>query len=142
MEGAELLKARNSEGGLNMQFLGNMALVSLYQYWEDYHRGQIAIELGISKNQLQAPIFGDLRLLRHSIPHHEGTALKKVERCQLVRWYEEDDEIFIDQAKFKELLVHVRDMLNLLRQAQRSGRLRRDIFCKKNYISQWISPLC
>jgi len=33
----------------NFQFLGNMALVSLYQYWEDFHRGQVATELGIKR---------------------------------------------------------------------------------------------
>lgn len=96
----------------------------LYQYWEDYHRGEIANDLGIPRNDLRAAIFGDIRLLRHSILHHEGTALKEVERCKLVQWYEEGDEIFIDKAKFIELLGHVRDMLNLLVQDQKPGGLR------------------
>jgi len=108
-------KERNSENGLNFQFLGNMALVSLYQYREDYHRGQVATGLGIKKNELTAPIMGDLRLIRMSIIHHAGIALKDVEKCELLKWYKEGDLIFIDKSKFEDVIYHVKNMLNELR---------------------------
>jgi hypothetical protein len=108
-------KERNSENGLNFQFLGNMALVSLYQYWEDYYRGQVANEMGIKKNDLKAPIMGDLRLIRISIIHHEGIALKDIERCELLKWYKENDMIFIDKSKFEDVIYHVKNMLNEFR---------------------------
>src|ERR671919_1552699 len=57
-------KERNIEGGINYKFLGNMALVGLYQYWEDYHRSRVAASIGKQRNDLQAPIMGDLRRLR------------------------------------------------------------------------------
>ncbi|WP_116473264.1 hypothetical protein [Zobellella maritima] len=108
-------KERNSIGGINFQFLGNMALVSLYQYWEDYHRAQVAAELGKKKNDLKAPIMGDLRRLRISIIHHGGIALKEVEKCELVKWYKEGDTIFIDKEKFEDVIFHVKNMLNELK---------------------------
>ncbi len=108
-------KDRNSENGSNFKFLGNMALVSLYQYWEDFHRAQVADELGIEKNELRNPIMGDLRRIRNSIIHHAGIALKDVEKCELLKWYKENDSIFIDKAKFEDVIYHVKNMLNELR---------------------------
>lgn len=108
-------KDRNKADGANFQFLGNMALVSLYQYWEDFHRGQAASKLGIKKNDLKAPVMGDLRLIRISILHHAGIALKEVEKCELLTWYKEHDSIFIDKTKFEDVVFHVKNMLNELR---------------------------
>ncbi|MHB8855271.1 MAG: hypothetical protein ACYC6K_01460 [Bellilinea sp.] len=108
-------KERNSENGLNFRFLGNMTLVSLYQYWEDFHRAQIADELGIEKTDLKAPIMGDLRLIRISIIHHAGIALKEIENCELLKWYKEGDEIFIDKAKFEDVIYQIQNMLEDLR---------------------------
>jgi hypothetical protein len=108
-------KERNSEDGINFHFLGNMALVSLYQYWEDFHRSQVAAELGIGKNDLKAPIMGDLRLIRISIIHHAGVALKDVEKCEILKWYKEGDKIFIDKSKFEDVIFHVKNMLNGIR---------------------------
>ena len=108
-------KERNSENGLNFRFLGNMALVSLYQYWEDFHRAQIADELGMEKTDLKAPIIGDLRLIRISIIHHAGIALKEIENCELLKWYKEGDEIFIDKAKFEDIIYQIQNMLQDLR---------------------------
>lgn len=108
-------KDRNKDGGANFQFLGNMALVSLYQYWEDFHRGQVANELGIKRNDLRAPIMGDLRLMRISIIHHAGIALKDIEKCEVLKWYKVNDSIFIDKTKFEDVIFHVKNMLNELR---------------------------
>ncbi len=114
-------KDRNSKNGLNFQFLGNMALVSLYQYWEDFHRGQVATELCIKKNDLKAPIMGDLRLIRISIIHHAGVALKDIERCKLLQWYKDGDNIFIDKSKFEDIIYHIKNMLKELRSGERNA---------------------
>ena len=111
-------KERNSENGLNFRFLGNMALVSLYQYWEDFHRAQIAKELGVEKVDLKVPIMGDLRLMRISIIHHAGVALKDIENCELLKWYKEGDEIFINKVKFEDIIYQIKNMFTELRNQQ------------------------
>ncbi len=108
-------KDRNTDNGLNFQFLGNMALISLYQYWEDFHREQIAKELGMKKNDLKVTIMGDLCQIRNSIIHHAGVANKKIKKCELLKWYQEGDEIFIDKTKFKAITDHVRIVLGDIR---------------------------
>jgi len=101
-------KERNSETGMNARFIGNMSVIAIYQYWEDYFRGKIADALGRKKNDISSPIMSDLRLLRHSIIHHRGIALKEVERCQLLKWFNEGDQVMIDEDKFKEMVSHIK----------------------------------
>ena len=99
---------RNSPSGRNYRFIGNMSLISIYQYWEDYFRSKIATYLfNKQKDELQSPIIGDLKLLRHSIIHHNGIALKNVEKCEILKWHKEGDEIFINKYKFEEIISQV-----------------------------------
>ncbi len=104
-------KQRNSEEGKNYKFIGNMALVCLYQYWEDHYRDKIAESLGKIKNDLFVPVMGDLRLLRRSIIHHDGIALKDVENCEILKWFSKGDVIFIDKEKFENIIFHIKEML-------------------------------
>ena len=85
----------------------------IYNYWEDHYRQQIAEALGHdSKNDLKAPIFGDLRHLRNSILHHRGIALAELEGCELLRWFHEGDPIVITEQMFDEMVTHLRSYLD------------------------------
>ncbi|MFR2840745.1 MAG: hypothetical protein ACLTBU_16895 [Zhenhengia sp.] len=108
------IKQRNSEGGDNFRFIGNMSLISIYQYWEDYYRGKIAQQKGIEKNKLLSDIMGDIRYIRRSIIHHQGIALSDVEKCKLLKWYSVNDEIYISQDQLEEIISHIFDMLDKL----------------------------
>jgi len=101
------LKGRNEEGGANQKFIANMCLVSIYQYWDDHYRKEIAVVLGKDKNDLQSDIMGDIRLLRRSIIHHEAVCKKDVEKCKLLNWFKKGDEIFIDKEKFEQVISHI-----------------------------------
>ena len=110
-------KSRNSENGLNYLFIGNMVVVSIYQYWEDYYRNEIAKYLGCEKTDLIEPIMGDLRLLRHSIIHHGGVALNDVEKCEVLKWYTKGQNIFIDKTQCEEVITQVKEMISRYRKA-------------------------
>src|SRR5262245_7372482 len=56
----ELLE-RNDVGGMNYYFAGVSFVVTLFSYWEHFHRGRIAASVGLEANELGAPIMGDLR---------------------------------------------------------------------------------
>lgn len=101
-------KERNSPSGRNYRFIGNMSLISIYQYWDDHFRQKIAdLLFKKGKNDIKSPIMGDLRFFRQSIIHHQGIALKNVEKCEILKWYKEGDEIFIDKVKLEEIVSHV-----------------------------------
>lgn len=104
-------KQRNSNGGLNFLFIGNMAIVSIYQFWEDYYRCAIAKLLGLKKDQIIEPIMGDIRLLRQSIIHHGGQALPDIKRCEILKWFREGEIIFLDKAKFEYIVIEINKML-------------------------------
>jgi len=110
------IRSRNSKSGQNYRFLGNMAVVALYQYWEDKHRAAISKELGIAKKDLVLDIMGDIRILRRSIIHHSGFAIKDVEKCKILKWYKPGDEVFVDGEKFKIIVFHIKQALLKLSQ--------------------------
>ena len=109
-------KERNSERGVNSRFIGNMCVIAIYQYWEDYFRQKIADLLNKkNKNELTSDIMGDLKILRHSIIHHRSIALREVEDCQLLRWFKEGDDIFIDRDMMQYIVFQVKSYLRTLR---------------------------
>ena len=101
-------KSRNDGGGDNFRFMANVCLVALYQYWEDFFRGEIASSLGAAKNDITAPVMGDIRFLRQSIIHNGGIAIGEVERCLVLKWFNRGDVIYLDAEKFEKLVVEVK----------------------------------
>ncbi|MCB2173540.1 hypothetical protein KQH65_12445 [archaeon] len=104
-------KERNSQAGLNFLFIGNMVLVSIYQFWEDHFRAEVATYLNMDKNDLKESIMGDIRHLRRSIVHHAGIALPEVERCEILRWFNEGDVVYLDKEKFETVIYEIKRMV-------------------------------
>lgn len=102
-------KKRNSRSGDNFRFIGNMALVALYQYWEDHYRDEIARLFDVEN--LKEPIMGDIRLLRLSIIHNGGIAIEDVEKCEILKWFKRGDLIFMDRERFREVVFHVKELI-------------------------------
>jgi hypothetical protein len=119
--------SRNMETGSNFRFIGNMCLISIYQYWEDDYRKKIAELLGKKKDALKEPIMGDMRLLRNSIIHHRAIAKKEVEECALLNWYKEGDQIFINKDQFKEIIKHIRAYINKLKSEHKNLKSSRRV---------------
>jgi hypothetical protein len=108
-------KERNSKKGINSRFIGNMCVIAMYQYWEDYYRQEIASLLNkTSKNEIVSDIMGDIKILRRSIIHHRGIALKDVESCKLLRWFKKGDDIFIDENMMQFIVFQVKSYLRAL----------------------------
>jgi hypothetical protein len=53
------LIARNEKMGPNQAFLGRSILVTIYSYWEDHYRQQLATALGCTKNEVTGDIWGE-----------------------------------------------------------------------------------
>ena len=50
---------------------------------------------------------GDLRLIRHSIIHGKARAKPNIKNCQVLKWFNEGDEIIITQALFQEMIIQI-----------------------------------
>jgi len=109
-------KERNSEKGVNSRFIGNMCVIAIYQYWEDYFRQKIANLLNVTnRNELKSDIMGDLKILRRSIIHHRSIALREVENCKLLGWFKKGDDIFFDDNMMQYIVFQVKSYLKALR---------------------------
>ena len=104
------LKARNAKNGTNWQFIANMCVVALYQYWEDYYRKEIAKACRLSPSRIRSDIMGDLRHLRHSIIHNKGIAVSEMHRCKQLKWFRPGEAIFITPRMYEDLVKQLRSM--------------------------------
>ena len=112
--------SRNAYGAENATFVGNMALVMIYSYWEDHYRTQIATALGLVKgDDLKSDVMGDIRRLRQSIVHHRGIATDEIACCKVLTWFAPGDHIFLNEEMFLQLISYVRAYLAELRSSGR-----------------------
>lgn len=102
-------KDRNAPDGVNFTTLGQLCLVSFYDFWNDYLRREYVIAKGhldpnesnteIVKSRLREhashDLWGDLRLLRTAIVHNQGIATSDVTRCRLIKWFKPGDPILV-----------------------------------------------
>jgi hypothetical protein len=100
----EILKRRNTEGGANFQFIGNMCLVALYQYWDEYYRPAFAKDLGVSKDKIRVSIFADLNQYRRAIIHHRGIATPEIKKCNTFNWFEPGEQILLTKDMFEQII--------------------------------------
>ena len=107
-------KEKIGKDGTNIRHIGNMCLVMIYQYWDDRYRDEIAKSKGISKGELTSDLFGDIRHFRNSIIHNNGIAISEVNRCKILKWFRENDEIVIDAIKMDCLIDYIKKEVNTL----------------------------
>ena len=63
----------NSPCGSNEQRHARAIVVFLFTYWEDEIRPRLATAKGVSVNDIESDIMGDLRILRHAILHAKSS---------------------------------------------------------------------
>ncbi len=99
---------RNSFNGENFRFIANMVIVSIYQYWEDHYRKNIAKEIGLnSGNDLKAPIFGDLRKIRRSIIHNNGIAIDEIKNMEILDYIKPKEKIYFNKLQIEAILDYI-----------------------------------
>jgi len=92
------------KGGEAELLLGRQWLVSIYQDWDEDVRPRLAQAHGVTLREVVVPALGDLRLIRHDIIHHHGLARDgHGGKCQVLKWFESDEEIDIRSEHFLDL---------------------------------------
>ncbi len=116
-------RERNERNGQNEHVIGRLCVILLYQYWEDHYRARIASEMNLTKDSLRLPVMGDLRLLRQSIIHHQGIALKDMERCETIPWFREGAAIALNRKQIETIIFLVKTALDGLAGQARKEQL-------------------
>ncbi len=113
-------KARNEPEGSNFKTLANVCSVYFYAYWESYFRREYCMAKrhhGCTCEELREhasfDLWGDIRLLRNSIVHHQEVALDDINNCKLIKLFQPGDPISISPQ-------HMRGIFHLLYQFRNS----------------------
>jgi hypothetical protein len=126
------VKARNAPNGDNFTTLGQLCLVSFYDFWNDYLRREYVIAKGhldpneqddeVVKDRLRAyashDLWGDLYYLRTSIVHHQGVATSSVAKCKLIKWFNPGDSISITPEQMRAIFLALLTYRNELHREQ------------------------
>jgi hypothetical protein len=113
------VRSRNVAGGANYTTLGQVCLISFYDFWQDYLRKEYAIAKGVldrneKNNEVERTIlrehashdlWGDLYYLRTSIVHNQGKATSAVARCKLIRWFKPGDPIVLKPEHMRAIFL-------------------------------------
>jgi hypothetical protein len=120
------VKRRNAADGSNFVTLGQLCVISFYDFWNDYLRREYAVAKGeLSREERDQStiecrlreyasfdLWGDIRLLRQSIVHHRGIATAEIERCKLIKWFQPGDLISITPVHMRALFMGLRKFYN------------------------------
>lgn len=99
----KLLIDNNLPQGSNLRFVGNYCIVTLFQFWEENIRPRIAQVFGVELNEINHPLFGDIRNFRNAIIHNHGFATSDVERNEIFNWYKREDLINMRKDNYTKI---------------------------------------
>lgn len=93
-------------GGLFDRYLGWLWVTFTYALWEDEYRQRLSDALGyLDKDDLNLPVLGDLRHIRHDIVHHRGVAsADHTGKCEVLQWFAASEDIQINGDHISEFL--------------------------------------
>jgi hypothetical protein len=122
------VKERNAPGGYNFTTLGQLCVVSFYDFWNDYLRREYVVAKGkLDRNEQNKEIvkarlreyashdlWGDIRLLRQAIVHNRGVATSDFARCKIIKWFKPGDLISITPKHMRAIFLALLDYRNQL----------------------------
>jgi hypothetical protein len=122
------VKARNAPNGANFTTLGQLCLISFYDFWNDYLRREYVIAKGLLDrdekddeavkkclgDHARHDLWGDLYYLRTSIVHNRGIATSQVAKCKIIKWFKPDDPISLSPEHMRAIFLSLLSYRNEL----------------------------
>jgi hypothetical protein len=112
--------ALSAPGGLGHSLLDQLWIVYVFETWEEDVRARLAAARGVSRNDVRASYFGDLRHLRNDVVHHAGIATRRnTGKCELIGdWFAIGDPIRLTGAQIRTLIYDLFPEAELLPSAR------------------------
>jgi hypothetical protein len=122
------VKVRNPPNGANFTTLGQLCLISFYDFWNDYLRREYVIAKGFLdrdekvdtvvkqclRDHARHDLWGDLYYLRTSIVHNRGIATSQVAKCKIINWFKPDDPISLSPEHMRAIFLSLLSYRNEL----------------------------
>jgi hypothetical protein len=92
--------------GLGHALLDQFWIVYVFETWEGDVRDRLAVTLGVARDTLKSPYFGDLRRLRHDVVHHAGIASQaNTGKCEvLADWFTMGEPIRLTGSQMRSMI--------------------------------------
>lgn len=102
---SELLE-RSARGGMVDVTLGWQWVAFVYTEWEHHYRQELARAHGCKREEVLAPLLGDLWHLRHDILHARGVATRyNAGRCKVLKhWFAPGEPIHLTPDHYAEFM--------------------------------------
>ncbi|CTP86301.1 hypothetical protein XTPLMG728_1172 [Xanthomonas translucens pv. poae] len=97
-----------AHGGQNEITLSNLCLISIYSFWEDRTRNEIAKTLGMDKDNVQSDLFGDINKMRNVILHASGIMDQRARSMKVLKWFSVGDRVIVDREKLHQVILLIR----------------------------------
>lgn len=109
-------KRRNAKGGRNHVRAAQLLVVLLYSFWEHDYRPRLAASLGLADaDELKIPLFGDIRLLRRDVIHHQGVITKDTAtKLSVLAGFHEGNEITFTDRDIETLVRNIKAAMDEL----------------------------
>ena len=108
------VKSRNKEGGMNYSTLGQLCIVSFYDFWEGYLRTEYVKAKGLYdpskhreclRDHASNDLWGDMRYLREAIVHHQGIATGQIAKAKVIKCFKPGDKIEISPYLMRAIFL-------------------------------------
>jgi hypothetical protein len=110
-------KNRIQLGGQNIKVITALCIVAIYQLWEDEYRNPISIEKGVQRGELLLDIFGDLKIIRHSVIHQKSKKNQNFAKLKKLTYMNRREEVTFSDTEFHELIETIKaDLANFKKQ--------------------------
>jgi hypothetical protein len=88
---------------------GQNWLVRVYSLWDEDIRPRVVQARGIAQEDLQFPLFGDMRRMRHDVVHNGGIATETwTARCELLTsWFSPGQIIALRAEHYYEIIERI-----------------------------------
>lgn len=97
-----------AKGGQNEVALSNLCLISIYSFWEDRARKEIANALGLETSAVQSDLFGDIGKMRNVILHANGVMDERARSLKVLKWFSPGDTVLVDREKLHQVISLIR----------------------------------
>lgn len=110
----DALRSRIGDAGYDEVLIGNLCVAFIYALWEDKYREEFAIERGVTKNDIQSDLFGDLKEYRHSIVHNHGLATSRMSSLKVLPRLESAQQVQITRERLEKIIHEIkRELMRL-----------------------------